>query len=79
MGGAKSKIDGWTRTDKPRGGDVTAGDGGTGSPHVGIVITRPDGTLGTAGVSSATGKWTETRWPFRAKDKPAIFWRCTCQ
>jgi uncharacterized protein RhaS with RHS repeats len=78
-GDPKSKIEGWEPTKDPRPGDVAAGDGGTGSPHVGIVISRSGGGLGTAGVSSSTGLWAETGWPFRRRDKGAIYWRCKCK
>jgi RHS repeat-associated protein len=75
----KTKIEGWVPTTRPRAGDVVAGDGGTGSAHVGIVVIRKNGSLGSAGVSSADGVWRETRWPFNNKNKPANFWRCTCK
>lgn len=78
-GDAKSELEGWKLTSAPAPGDVAAGDGGTGSSHVGIVIKRANGKLGTAGVSSASGVWSESAWPFRPKDKPAVFWHCTCK
>ena len=78
-GDPNASIPGWEQVSTPMPGDVAAGDGGTGYPHVGIVVERESGNLGTMGVSSADGTWKESGWPFRKNDKGAIYWRCTCK
>jgi hypothetical protein len=77
-GDSGSKISGWAQTTSPIPGDVAAGDGGTGSAHVGVVTQLPNGSLGSAGVSSQTGLWQQSPWPFSGPGSASVFWRCTC-